>query len=336
LTIAGSNQKAVSRHDLIAATTYYIVCVLLLPVTLVGYVLWVGKLYAGRRSGVSATAQGPLSARWFQHQLGTRCDVAAHRLLIALPGVSPLAVRLVFGPMQIGHRLSGYVPPAFRYPFEGDVTVRNQATARQTIYDSVVDRYLPDIAQFVILGAGFDTRALRLPREMQVRSFEVDTPETLTIKQGALKEGDVDPAGVTFVAADFEKEDWLSRLVQAGFDAGKPALFLWEGVTPYLDRATVEETLCKIAGTAQGSVIAFDYFTTEVLESRALYLRAVRAVLQAGRERLKFGIDSTPPSSERLSELLESCGLSLVEQRTVGRETEGNRAWGGFAIAVVK
>jgi hypothetical protein len=50
---------------------------------------------------------------------------------------------------------------------------------------------------------------------------------------------------------------------------------------------------------------------------------------------LKFGVDSTPPSRERLAELLPSCGLALVEQRTLGQETEGKRAWGGFAIASV-
>lgn len=331
-----SDQRVISRQDPIAAILYYIVCVLLLPVISVGYVLWVGKLYAGRRSGVSGTAQGPLSARWFQHQLGIRPDLPAHRLLMVLPGVSPLAVRLVFGPMLLAHRLSGYVPPAFRYPFKGEITLQNQATARQTVYDSVVDRYLPAIAQFVILGVGFDTRALRLPRDMQVRSFEVDTPETLTVKQQVLKTADVDPAGVTFVAADFEKEDWFSRLVEAGFDPGEPALFLWEGVTPYLDRAAVEDTLRKIAGTAQGSIIAFDYFTTEVLESRSLYLRTVRASLQAGGEPLKFGIDSTPPSSERLAELLRSCGLSLIEQRTVGKERGRKRALGGLAVAVAE
>jgi hypothetical protein len=51
---------------------------------------------------------------------------------------------------------------------------------------------------------------------------------------------------------------------------------------------------------------------------------------------MKFGVDSTPPSRERLSELLQSCGLALFEQRTLGRETETERAWGGFAIAVVE
>lgn len=323
---------------MIAAMTFYVVCVLLFPAMLVGYVLWVGRAFAGRRSGVSRTAQGPLSARWFMHRLGTRRDEPADRLLMVLPGVSPLAVWLVFGPMLLANRLSGYVPPAFRYPFEGDFSVRNQASARQTFYDAAVDRYLATVAQFVILGAGFDTRAFRLRKAMQmrVRLFEVDAPKTVAIKRDVLLRAGIDPAGVALVPADFEREDWLSRLVEAGFDRSSPALFLWEGVTPYLDKAAVEDTLRKIAGTAKGSIIAFDYVTTEVLESQALYLRIVRASLQASGEPLKFGIDSTPPSSERLADLLRSCGLSVVDQRTLGQELEGKRALAGFATAIVK
>lgn len=333
-----TKQKGASRRDPFAAMLFYSLCVLLFPAMLVGYLLWVGKLYAGRTSGVSGTAQGPLSARWFQHRLGTRRDEPAYRLLTVLPGVSPLAVQLVFGPMLLAHRLSGYVPPAFRYPFEGDVSLQNQAAARQTFYDAVVERYLAGVAQFVILGAGFDTRAFRLPQEArrQLRSFEVDTPKTLAIKREVLQLAGIDQVGVTLVSADFEQEDWLSRLVDAGFDPNQPALFLWEGVTPYLDRAAVEDTLRKIAGTAKGSVIAFDYVTTEVLASHALYLRLVRASLRAGGEPLKFGLDSTPPSSEHLAALLRSCGLSLGEQQTLGQETKEQRAWGGFATAIVK
>src|SRR5262245_4134612 len=71
----------------------------------------------------------------------------AHRLLLALPGISPLAVWLVFGPLLFAHRLSGYLPPTFRYPFEGDVTLNNRASARQTFYDSVVNQYLADVVQ---------------------------------------------------------------------------------------------------------------------------------------------------------------------------------------------
>ena len=89
-------QKVVSRRDPIAVILFYVVCTVLFPAILAGYVIWIGKLYAGRTSGASGTAQGPLSARWFQHQLGIRWDEPAYRLLMALPNTSPLAVWLVF------------------------------------------------------------------------------------------------------------------------------------------------------------------------------------------------------------------------------------------------
>jgi methyltransferase (TIGR00027 family) len=238
--------------------------------------------------------------------------------------------------MLLAHRLTGYVPKAFRYPFEGDIPPQYEASARMTFFDAVVERYLASIDQFVILGAGFDTRAYRLPKGTRVRCFEIDTPKTQAVKRKILQKARIDTSGVVFVAADFEKEDWLSRLIDAGFERSKPALFLWEGVLVYLDRKAVEDTLRKIASTAQGSAVAFDYLTTEALESQATYWRYARIGTAAAGEPLKFGIDSTPPVSERLAELLESCRLSLGEHRTLGEDTQARRAWGGFATAIVK
>jgi len=331
-----SDHKAVSARNPGAAIVYYAICVLLFPVFLLGYVIWIGAMFARRKSSASATAQAPLFARWLEHHLGSRPDEGASRLLPVAPGVPPLGWRLVGGPLLLAHRISGYVPKAFRYPFEGEITLQNQGGARQTFYDRMIQQYTPEMAQFVILGAGYDTRALNLPKDAPVQSFEIDTPATIAGKREMLAKAGIDTTGVVLVAADFETEDWLTKLIENGFDPGKTTLFIWEGVTMYLDRAAVEETLRKIAGTAKGSIVAFDYFTSEVLESKALVMRSVRASLKAGGEPLKFGIDATPPSRGRLAEFLQSCGLSLEEQRTLGQETKGKRAWGGFAIAVVK
>ncbi len=101
-------------RDLIAATGFYILSVLLFPVTLLGYFIWTGSLLVSRGSGVSATAQGPLSAPWFEHNLGTRSDEPADRLMMVLPGVPRLGPRLVAGPLLLADRLTGYVPKAFR------------------------------------------------------------------------------------------------------------------------------------------------------------------------------------------------------------------------------
>lgn len=324
-------------HNRQSAALFYLLSVLLFPVTLLGYLLWVGKLMgSGRHSGVSGTAQGPLSARAFMHNLGTRPDEPAHRLLLVVPNLSPMAVQLSIWPLLLAHRVSGYVPTAFRYPFAGEIPKQYESSARQTFFDAVVERYLADHPQLVILGAGFDTRAWRLPKTTQVRAFEVDTPQTQAIKRAMVQQAGLDATGITFVAADFEQEDWFSKLVAAGFDRQRPALFLWEGVLMYLEREAVSATLRKIAGCAPGSMIAFDYFTTEALTSSALYWRYARYATKKAGEPLTFGLDSTPPARERLADFLHTCGLELIEQQTLGQESNGQRAWGGFATAIVK
>lgn len=135
--------------------------------------------------------------------------------------------------------------------------------------------------------------------------------------------------------ADFLEEDWLEKLMDAGFEPEKPSFFLWESVTMYLDRESVESTLRKIAGTAAGTVVAFDYFSTKIIESRSIFFRYAKAVIKATGEPWRFGIDNTPPIRERVAEFLESCGLSLEEQRNFGPETDRQRALAGFATAVV-
>jgi methyltransferase (TIGR00027 family) len=330
------DHKAGSAHDRRAVLVYYAINILLFPVTLLGYVIWAGKTaLTGRRSGVSITAQAPLMGRWTMHQFGTREDKPSSQLLMLLPSISPLAVRLISAAGMLAHRLTGYVPSAFRYPFEGDIPRQYEAAARMAFFDAAVDRYLPNMTQLVILGAGFDTRAFRLPKDLRVRSFEVDTPKTQAIKRRMIAKTSLDATRITFVPANFEKGDWFARLVSAGFDPSKPALFLWEGVVMYLDREAVEDTLRKIGSCAAGSIVAFDYFTSEALSSQELYWRFARMSTRAVGEPLKFGVESRPPTSERLAELLQPCGLSLVEQHILGKEAGKERAWGGFALAIV-
>ena len=319
-----------------AAFAYYALMVVLFPVTLVGLVMWIGKLLIARTPGVSTTAQGPLSARWTMHMLGVREDEAASRMLPKMPGVPWLGMRLASWPMVLAHRVTGFVPKTYRYPFEDDVTPGVEAAARVTFFDDDVDRFLPGIGQFVLLGAGFDTRPYRLAKDTTVRSFEVETPQTQAVKREMLGEAGIDTSMVGFVPADFETEDWFGKLVAAGYDIARPGLFLCEGVIIYLDREAVEDTLRKVASCAKGTLLAFDYYTSVSLDSNHMFWRFALASTKAAGEPLKFGVDSSPPSRERLSELLRSCGLALLEQRTLGSETGTDRAWGGFAIAIVE
>jgi hypothetical protein len=102
----------------------------------------------------------------------------------------------------------------------------------------------------------------------------------------------------------------------------------------YLDRESVERTLRQIAGTAAGRVVAFDYLSTEVIESRSLFMRYARAVINATGETWRFGIDNTPPIRDRVAAFVEACGLELEEQRNFGPEVNGRRALAGFVTAI--
>ncbi len=186
------SETAIARRDPIAALVYYLLLLLMSPLIVIGYLIQTAAIPGRRKAGVSVMAQAPLTGRWLQHKLGTRQDEPANRLITVLPGIPILGYRLGFGPILVAHRVSGYVPKAYEYPFEGEITMGNEARARQTFFDGVVERYLTDMAQFVILGSGFDTRAFNLPKDTRIRSFEVDAPATIAAKRETLQKAGID------------------------------------------------------------------------------------------------------------------------------------------------
>ena len=125
---------------------------------------------------------------------------------------------------------------------------------------------LRGVRQAVVLGAGFDTFALRNPySDLGLRVFEVDHPATQAWKRKRLSEvGLAIPASLTFAAIDFESDDLGHGLRDAGFDPDRPAFFVWLGVVPYLGRAAIAATLRYIASVPESEVV-FDY--SEPLEN---------------------------------------------------------------------
>jgi methyltransferase (TIGR00027 family) len=122
------------------------------------------------------------------------------------------------------------------------------------------------VRQAVVLGAGFDTFALRNPYlDLGLRVFEVDHPATQAWKRKRLSEvGLAIPASLTFAAIDFENDDLGLGLRDAGFDPDRPAFFIWLGVVSYLGRTAIAATLRYIASIPESEVV-FDY--SEPLEN---------------------------------------------------------------------
>jgi methyltransferase (TIGR00027 family) len=91
------------------------------------------------------------------------------------------------------------------------------------------------IEQVVIIAAGLDARAWRLPWISETRIFEVDNPEVLRFKEETLRERGDTPAASKYVAVPADlTTGWHDALRDAGFDPSEPTAWALEGVLPFV------------------------------------------------------------------------------------------------------
>ncbi|MEU4245453.1 SAM-dependent methyltransferase [Actinoplanes sp. NPDC026619] len=144
---------------------------------------------------------------------------------------------------------------------------------RKRYADDKVREALHDrIEQFVFLGAGLDTRSLRLVAPAGARSFETDLPANIVYKRQRLAEayGRI-PPNTSLTAVNLETDDLTEALAAAGFDWHQPAMFIWEAVTQYLTEDTVRKTLACLASSAPGSRLIFTYLRRDFLDGTEDY-----------------------------------------------------------------
>ena len=117
------------------------------------------------------------------------------------------------------------------------------------------------VQQYVVLGAGLDTFAYRNVHQREtLKVFEVDHPSTQQWKRTLLADASIRiPESTVYVPVDFEHEELADGLAQAAFRFDQPAFFSWLGVTVYLTRDAIFDTLRFVASLPPGSGIAFDY-----------------------------------------------------------------------------
>ncbi len=177
--------------------------------------------------------------------------------------------------------------------------------------------------QYVILGAGLDSFAYRTQQAGRgrpgrgpagrglARVFEVDHPGTQQWKRDHLAAAGIPvPDSVRFVAMDFERDSLAGRLAQAGFDASRPALVSWLGVTMYLTEAAISQTLAEIGRFAPGTQLITDYMLPADLRDEAGNNYA-GLVAPAAAERGEPWLTFFAPDD--MSALLERHGFGAVE-----------------------
>lgn len=162
-------------------------------------------------------------------------------------------------------------------------------------------------SQYVIVGAGLDSFALRRPEWADgVRVFEVDHPATQGFKLERLAErGHEIPPGVEFLAADLGVASLDGVLARSSFDARAPVFMAWLGVTPYLTEDANRATWRAIARSSPAVELAFSYLDRAAVEGA---LDEVRGQVASLGEPWVSGYDPGTLAGE-----LRACGLALVE-----------------------
>lgn len=197
----------------------------------------------------------------------TAFSIAAVR---AEEGVRPPHERLFEDPYAILFRAMGGHAEAGTRRYLDLPFFRDGIRIRTRFIDDVLGRALEDgIDQIVLLGAGFDARALRIPAiaARRARVYEIDLPDQLQRKRAALAAAGVTlPGWVTYLPCDLTAPDYEATLARAleesGFRQDRGALFIWEGVTTYIGVAATDRALRFMAALVSAeSQVVFDVGT---------------------------------------------------------------------------
>lgn len=206
------------------------------------------------------------------------------------------------------HGVGSLVPRCIDFVWPG---ARSSGIARTRFIDDLLRAELRDgVGQIVILGAGFDCRAYRLPEIERTRVFEVDHPDTSRDKQRQLVQAlGAMPAHVSFVATDFNRDRLEPALAASGYDSAQRACFIWEGVTNYLTADAVDLMFRWFGTKPIGSSVIFTYVHRRVLTHPDAFPGAQRVLRTTARlgEPWTFGLDPT-----EVGAYLSTRGLTLA------------------------
>ncbi|HSJ96036.1 MAG TPA: SAM-dependent methyltransferase [Myxococcota bacterium] len=289
-----------------------------------------------RRGHASRTAEYNALFRAFEAALPAR-----RRLF-----EEPLARRFLAWPLALVPRLGAVpglrelVPRYIDWRWPG---VRSSVVARTRLIDDLIAGSVgPRTEQVVLLGAGFDTRAYRLPALRGVPVFEVDHPDTQARKRSALERAlPALPANVRFVACDFQEGRLASAMAAAGHRESARTFFLWEGVTGYLTETAVDETLRWCARAAPESLLLFTYLHRDVLTRPGVYAGTDRLFASLARfgEQLTFALDPSELAgflAERGLSLESDLGAAEYRERYYGAAARRMRGHEFYRVALAR
>lgn len=218
------------------------------------------------------------------------------RALFRLPALARLTLRV------IDHRYAGLT---------AEILLRGRY-----LDDAVRSATATGIRQIILLGAGYDSTALRHEFGSSTTVYEVDARATQRTKRTVLDRLDVVRSHrIVPVPCNFKEERVADLLREAGLRTDEPALVAWLGVSYYLPEASVRDTLDQIREVcAPGSIVVVDYLDADVVNGTTVHAGAKRLAkyVAAIGEPYVFGL--TPA---RARELLVAHGFDVTDHARV-------------------
>jgi methyltransferase (TIGR00027 family) len=245
----------------------------------------------------------------------------------------------VFVPDGIGWSISKWIIESGLYE-----RMAPGAAAYILLRERAIDDYLKGelgqgLEQVVILGAGYDTRAYRIPGIEKTKVFELDESATQNRKMEKLKKVvDPVPGFVTFVPVNFNTQTLGERLQSSGYAENAKTLFIWQGVTFFLTNEGVDRTLAFISEhSGSGSTVIFDYMYSEIFQDESRSdVKALRSASRISGESYLFGIDRGqigPFLTQRGFEDVQNETLEDLRQKYFTGKNAGRVVPTGIAIA---
>ena len=177
----------------------------------------------------------------------------------------------------------------------GDRPTR-QIVVRTRFWDDALLRATQSVRLVVILAAGMDARAFRLPMPAGTTVYELDQPEVIAAKAAAL--AGVEPLCARVAVGVDLTRDWTDALRSNGFDDDQPTVWLIEGLLQYLDEAAVRTVFERVDTlSAPGSILLYDVVGKTLLDAQVL--AAVRQSMARNGAPWLFGTDQPGELAER-------------------------------------
>ncbi|OBI93385.1 SAM-dependent methyltransferase [Mycobacterium alsense] len=156
--------------------------------------------------------------------------------------------------------VNGQIPADGKTEFDPQRMARGMA-CRTRFYDEFfLGAAHSGVEQAVILAAGLDARAYRLPWPAGTVVYEVDMPEVIEFKTVTLRDLGAEPTAERRTVAVDLRDDWAAALRAAGFDPQAPAAWSAEGLLVYLPDEAQDALFDNVTAlSAPGSHLAFEF-----------------------------------------------------------------------------